>query len=809
MNLSLNWLKRYVDVDMPLDEVSSILTDIGLEVEGVEKVETIKGGLKGIVIGYVEECEKHPNADKLSLCKVNIGELEHKQIVCGAPNVAVGQKVLVATVGSTLHPEEGEPWKIKKGKIRGEVSEGMICAEDELGLGKDHDGIVVLPDDVPIGTHAADYYDVNDDHVFDIGLTPNRSDATSHLGVARDFAAYLKIHKNWSGSVKEPSVVDFNVEVDQPGLNVVVENEKACPRYTGVSLSNIKVAPSPKWMREHLNAIGVRPINNIVDITNFVLHEVGQPLHAFDLSKIGGKEIRVKNLPEGTSFMSLDEQERKLTASDLMICDGSDKPMCIAGVFGGMDSGVTENTTDIFLESAHFSAESIRRSSTHHLLRTDAAKVFEKGSDPNITLYALERAALLMQEHAGATITSSVVDVYPEEILPVEIVVTYDKVNRTIGTELAQDEIHNILRAMEMELKPVDDNTFIVKVPTDKADVLRDVDVIEEILRIYGFNNVPIPTQLKTAINHQDHPTERQIKNAIADMLSSAGFSEMMGMSLIESGYYGDDRKDLVYINNTSNIHLDIMRPDALISGLRSVAHNLNYQQGDLKLYEFGRYYRKVEEGFQETAFLSVFLTGADQQAGWNTEERPSDLFTIKGLVDRTLTRCGVQGYQVSQLGTDEGFSEGLHYFRGQKSIVKYGKLTKQTLKKLDIGTAVYYAEFQYDSLLRSAKKNTVQAAVISKYPSTERDLSLVLDEGVSFGDILGVAKKTEKKLIKDIRIFDVYKNEDQLGTGKKAYAVKFLLQDESKTLNDKEIDKVMKALIDNFQTKLGASIRS
>lgn len=813
MNLSLNWLKRYIDIDLPVDELSEILTDIGLEVEGMEKVETIPGGLKGVVVGHVVECDKHPNADKLSLTKVNVGELELLQVVCGAPNVAQGQKVLVATIGTTLYSAEGEPWKIKKGKIRGEESQGMICAEDELGLGKSHDGIMVLPEDVPVGTLAKDYYKVEDDYVFDIGLTPNRSDATSHLGVARDLAAYLKINKGTDTDVKEPAVTDFHVDIEGQPFQIEIENTTACPRYTGISLSNVKVGESPTWMQDLLRSIGVRPISNVVDITNFILHELGQPLHAFDAKKVTGQQVRIKNLPEGTTFVTLDEQERKLLATDLMICDGESKPMCIAGVFGGLSSGVTETTTDIFLESAHFEAGSIRKTSTKHLLRTDAAKIFEKGSDPNLTKYALKRAALLLKEHAGATITSEIVDEYPAEISPKEIVVNYDRVNKIIGTTLEQEEIHNILRAMNMELKPVDDNTMIVKVPTDKADVLREVDIVEEILRIYGFNKVPIPTQLKTAINYQNYPTKRQIQNGIASLLANNGFNEMMGLSLIESEKYYGEAKDLVYINNTSNIHLDIMRPDSLITGLKSVAHNINHQQTDVKLFEFGRYYNKLtneeqETSYKETEFLSLFISGSDQKNSWNTNESQTDFYVLKKWVEQVLTQTSIQGYQVKEV-EGENFNEGLEYHRGPNTIVKFGSVSRKVLKKVGLSNPVYYAEFNYKTVVRAAGKASLQVAEISKYPSTQRDLSLVIAKQVKFEDILKTAKSTEKKLIKEISLFDVYRNEEQLGEGKKAYAIKFLFQDLSKTLNDKEIDKVMNKLIDNFKTKLGAEIRS
>ena len=808
MNLSLNWLKRYLEFDLSLEKLSEILTAIGLEVEGLEKVESIKGGLNGLVVGEVVECGKHPNADKLSLTKVNIGEPELKQIVCGAPNVAAGQKVVVATIGTTLYDDKGEPWKIKKGKIRGELSEGMLCAEDELGLGKDHSGIIVLPAEVAVGTKASDYYELEDDQVFDIGLTPNRSDATSHLGVAKDLAAYLKINEAATTSVKDPDLGGFHIEIDKPGLAVVVECPEACPRYSGISLSGIKVGESPSWMQNLLKAIGVRPVNNVVDITNFILHEYGQPLHAFDAAKIKGDKIVVKKLTEGTPFLSLDEKERKLSAEDCMICDGEDNPMCIGGVFGGLHSGVTEETTDIFLEAAHFEAGHIRRSSTRHLLRTDAAKVFEKGSDPSITVTALKRAALLLSEHANATIASEIVDIYPEPIKPKEILVNFDKISKAVGTELTRDEICDILRAMEMELQPLDDRSMIVKVPTDKADVLREVDVIEEVLRIYGFNKVPIPAQLKTAITYQNYPTKRQIKNKLADYLADNGFNEMMGLSLIESGRYAVGSEDTqVFINNTSNIHLDIMRPDALVSGLKSVAHNLNYQQTDLRLFEFGKHYHKQEEGFEEQEFLSLFLTGKSAAVHWNTSVEQMDFYTMKKWVGKVLSKAGITTYQTKEL-EDGAFDYGLEYHRGPNTLVKYGALKSKFLKQAEINVPVYFAEMDLKALIKAAKKSKVKINEISKYPATERDLSLVLDERVSFEEVMAVTNKTDKKLIQEVALFDVYKNEEQLGAGKKAYAVKFKFQDLTKTLKDKEIEKVMTALQANFSSKLGAEVR-
>ena len=810
MNISLNWLKRYLHIDLPVEKISEMLTDIGLEVEGVEMVESIKGGLSGIVVGHVIECEQHPNADKLRLTKVNVGQDEPLQIVCGAPNVAAGQKVLVATIGTTLYGPDGEPWKIKKGKIRGEESHGMICAEDELGLGDDHDGIIVLPEDVAVGTLASSYYNLENDFVFDIGLTPNRSDATHHLGVARDLGAYLRINEDWKGSITDADITDFKVEENDTNsiIKVSVENEAACPRYSAIMLKDVKVMPSPDWMQTLLKSIGVRPINNIVDITNFVLHEMGQPLHAFDADKIAGKKILVKNLPEGTPFLSLDEQERKLNDYDLMICDGESNPLCIAGVFGGLNSGVTEETTTIFLESAHFTAGSVRKTSTSHLLRTDAAKVFEKGSDPSITVTALKRAAMLLKEYANATICSQIIDEYPVEITPKEIHLRYKHVNRLIGVEMQQEEIHNILRALNMELSPIDDNGIMVKVPTDKADVLREVDLIEEILRIYGFNKVEVPYQLKTAINAVQYPTKNHVKSTIANYLSANGFNEMMGLSLVESRIYTESDA-YVKINNTSNIHLDIMRPDALISGLQSVAHNINHQQLDLRLFEFGRSYQKQEEGFKEEEFLSLFMSGKAEPISWRTAgQREVEFFDIKTWVDKLLHRLNIIQYQTAE-SESEDFDYGMKYHRGPNTMVEFGKVSKQKLKIAGIDNQVFYALIDLKSIAKAAAKAKTVINDIPKFPGTDRDLAIIIDEKTKFEEIVSVVRKVDKKLIREIKLFDIYRNAEQIGEDKKSYAVRFIFQDESKTLKDKDVDKIMNNIIQQLGNKIGAQIRS
>jgi len=812
MKTSLSWLKRYVDIDLSINELSDILTTIGLEVEGVDEVELIKGGLKGVVIGEVKTCEKHPDADKLKVTTIDVGGEELLNVVCGAPNCAAGEKVLVATIGTTMYNGD-EPWKIKKGKIRGQVSEGMLCAEDELGLGNGHDGIILLPGDAKVGTPAAEFYNIQSDTVYDIGLTPNRSDATCHLGVAEDVCAYLKINHGYTKEVKEPDVSGFSVEYSSFPVEVEVEDKEACPRYSGVTLTEVKVGESPEWMQNHLKAIGVRPISNIVDITNFVLHELGQPLHAFDADKIAGKKVIVRKAKAGEKFLSLDEVERTLNEEDLMICDGDNTPMCIGGVFGGLNSGVTDGTTNIFLESAHFNAGAIRRTSTRHLLRTDAAKVYEKGSDPNNTIFALKRAAQLMVEYAGAKISSDIIDIYPSEIKPKEITLSYKKVNRLIGTNISPEEIHNILRAMDMEIKPIDEDQIIVNVPTNKADVLRDVDLIEEILRIYGFNKIPTPTKVSSTLSFTEFPSKRKIKETVADYLSAKGFNEMMGLSLIESKNYREilpiDEKEMVFINNTSNIHLDIMRPEMMVSGLLSVLHNHNRQQHDVRLYEYGKSYRKSEEDFDETEYLTVFMSGKRNAESWRTDSKPTiDFFDLKKSVNSIFNRLGINSYQMAD-AEDDRLTYGLKYHRGPSIMASFGEVQHEILTKLGIKSKVFYAEIPIKALVKAAKgvKSTVK--VISKFPSMRRDLALVVDKAVKFEEIQRIARKVDKKLLQEINLFDVYTNEEHVGKGKKSYAVSFVFEDVTKTLNDKDVDKVMKKMIGSYEHQLGATIRN
>lgn len=816
MNVSLNWLRQYIDLDYSPEKVGEMLTDIGLEVEGMEEVESIKGGLKGVVVGLVEACGKHPNADKLSLTRVNIGNGEPLQIVCGAPNVAKGQKVLVATVGTTLYMNNGEALKIKKGKIRGEVSQGMICAEDELSLGTDHSGIIVLPEDTQVGLPAAELYNIESDFVFEIGLTPNRSDATNHIGVARDLAAYLMTNEQQNGQIRLPDVSHFKPDHTDLPIAIEVPEPELCPRYAGLTIDNIKIDESPDWLKKRLNAIGVRPINNVVDITNFVLHELGQPLHAFDYDQIEGKKIIVKTLSEGTRFISLDEVERSLHSEDLMICNGKEEGMCIGGVFGGISSGVTDRTTKIFLESAHFNPKSIRRTSMRHNLRTDAAKVFEKGSDPNIVVYALKRAALLIRELSGGRIASEVYDLYPQPIERVKVTIRYARINTLIGEQISPATVKSILKALDMHIHEESDEALTIDIPTDKADVLREVDVIEEILRIYGFNKVPVPGAIRTAITVGSYPDATDVRNKLGEQLSANGFYEMMAVSLSESQYYKTylpnlfAEEELIFINNTSNVQLDIMRPHMLFSGLEAILRNQNRQISRVKLFELGKTYRydTQKKEIEENSHLTLFLSGEKAEESWHLPQvEQVDFYTLKAFVQLVLDKVGLSGFKMSTL-KDEVFSYGLSYDRGPSNVVVLGKVNSRLLKSFGIREEVYYADFNWDILMKNTQRYKLFVEELNKFPSTRRDLALVIDNSVKFDDIAAIANKVGKKLIKNINLFDVYENEQQLGKGKKSYAVSFVFEDVNKTLVDKEVDKVVNKLITEYEKRLGATIR-
>ncbi|MBK9735856.1 MAG: phenylalanine--tRNA ligase subunit beta [Saprospiraceae bacterium] len=813
MKLSHKWLKKYLKIAYTPEKIAEMLTIIGLEVEGIEKVESIKGGLKGVVVGEVVACEKHPDADKLSLTSVDIGTGELLPIVCGAPNVTKGQKVMVATIGTTIYPFEGEPWTIKKGKIRGEDSFGMICAEDELGLGHDHSGIIVLPDNVEVGLQAAAYYNLDNDYVYDIGLTPNRSDATSQLGVARDLLAYLRVNEQYTDELIDPDISGFVTQRVDRQIEVEIVSHDLCQRYTGITITNVEVKESPDWIKNLLSAIGVKPINNIVDITNFVLNELGQPLHAFDADKIDGKKIIVSTLPEGSEFVTLDGVVRKLSASDLMICDGNLKGLCMAGVYGGLGSGVTAETKNIFLESACFSPTSIRKASTRHNLRTDAAKIYEKGSDPNITEYALKRAASLIRQYAGGELNHQMIDVYTNPVFPIEVRLFYSHVNNLIGMQMAEDDVNTILQALEMEVTAFDEESVLVKIPTNKADVTREVDLIEEIVRIYGLNRVPVPAKIQSTISYTQKPDKHKSKEIISDYLSSTGSNEIMGLSLIESKHYIDsdlvNKDSLVYINNTSNIHLDIMRPDMLISGLLSVAYNLNRQQTNLSMFEFGKAYTRIETGYLENEFLTIFNVGKRNEESWLTDYKSDKSFyDIKNRVLAVLNRVGITAFQVTEITSDVRFSYGLRFHKGAEVIAELGEVKRSICQKMGIKTVVFYGEISFSALLKNIGKEKIHVSEISRFPSVRRDLALVVDKSVKFSDIEKIAKQTEKKLLNQISLFDVYENEQQLGEGKKSYAVSFLFENMEKTLTDKDIDPIMDQLIKQLENKTGALIR-
>ncbi len=801
-----------MDVEMSVSQLADLLTEIGLEVEGVETHEQVKGGMEGIVIGEVKTCDKHPNADRLSLTTVDVGREDHLQVVCGAPNVAAGQKVLVATVGTTLYDKEGNPWKIKKGKIRGEVSEGMICAADEVGLGDDHSGIMVLEPDTETGKLAKDHFELKEDTVFEIGLTPNRSDATSHIGVAKDLAAALKVNHGFKGEVKLPEIIDLPMSVNPEEVKVLVENSQACPRFSGILIRDLEIKPSPGWLVDCLSAIGVRPINNIVDVTNFVLHEMGQPLHAYDWSKVGGHEVRVKTLPEGSKFTTLDEQERSLTSNDLMICDGNDAGMCIAGVFGGQGSGVTADSTSIFLESAHFDSKWVRRSSTRHLLFTDAAKVFEKGSDPNICVYALRRAAALICELAGGRIASEVIDIYPEPVKPKEVRLSYQKLARLVGAEISPDEVKNILLALEMEILEGNEDVISVAVPTNKSDVTREADLIEEVLRIYGYNKVPVQAKMTFAVHSLPQPDAGSIRSRISDYLSSIGFHEMMSMSMVDNKYVGagiaNKEEELIRINNTSHIHLEIMRPNLMVSALEAVRHNQNHQQTRIRLFEFGKSYQVLDGHYTEADHLTISLYGwSDESWLLSGVSEEKEYYVLKQVSEHVLSLLGLDHWKIEMADSPE-FAAGVKYTIGRDCLAKLGVMHPDLCKKMDVKGPVFLVDFDWNKLLELARVDQVKVKPLGRFPSVRRDLALVLDKGVPYDDVLQSIKHAAGKTLEEVNLFDVYQAEKALGKGQKSYALSVTLRNTEKTFSDKEIEKIMHKILRRLEKDVHATLR-
>lgn len=816
MNISYNWLKTYIDIDLAPEKVSEILTDIGLEVGGIEETQSVKGGLEGLVIGEVLTCEKHPDADKLSKTTVNIGQAEPLPIVCGAPNVAAGQKVVVATVGTILYSGD-DSFTIKKSKIRGEVSMGMICAEDEIGMGSSHDGILVLPADVAVGTLAKDYFEVETDVCIEVDLTPNRVDGASHFGVARDLAAFLK-QQNPDIQVKMPSVDAFKPDNTNYTVDVTVENNEACPRYCGVTISDITVKESPKWLQTKLKAIGLSPINNVVDVTNYVLHELGQPLHAFDGAKITGDKVIVKTLADGTLFKTLDEAERELSDEDLMICN-AEGGMCIAGVFGGIESGVSSSTSKIFLESAYFHPVWVRKTAKRHTLSTDASFRFERGIDPNITVLALKRAALLIKEVAGGTISSDIIDIYPEPIANFDVSIKYSNVHRLIGKELPIETIKNIVTGLEMEITSETEEGLELSIPPYRVDVTREADVIEDILRIYGYNNIEMPDSVNSTISYSPKPDNHKLSNLIANQLTSTGFSEIMCNSLTKASYYeilkSYPASQSVELANPLSNDLGVMRQTLLFGGLESIQHNRNRRHSDLKLFEFGNCYyytpgasKNSVESYNEDQHLAIFMTGNKAAANWNTPEQSISFFDLKSQLENILAQLGLSFCDFNEEETTSDlFAEGLSLKIGDKTVINYGLVDAKVLKAFDIDLPVCFAEIKWEPILKKSSKKTITFSEISKFPGVKRDLALLLNGDVKFAQVKAIAQKTEKKLLKSVSLFDVFEDK-KLGAGKKSYAVSFILQDETKTLNDKQIDKIMKKFMMNFEKELGAQIR-
>ena len=819
MNISYNWLKQYININITPDELSKALTSIGLEVGGVDEVQTVKGGLEGLVIGEVLTCTNHENSDHLHVTTVNVGTEEALQIVCGAPNVAAGQKVVVATVGTKLYSGE-ESFTIKRSKIRGVESMGMICAEDEIGIGTSHDGIIVLPADAVVGTLAKDYYGIKSDFLLEVDITPNRVDAASHYGVARDLAAFFAL-KNPAIQLTKPSVEAFKVQNTNLTIPVTVENTEACPRYSAVTISGVKVTESPEWLKNALLVIGLRPINNIVDITNYVLHELGQPLHAFDADKIAGGEVRVKCMPEGTPFISLEGTERKLNAADLMICN-AEKPMCIGGVFGGLDSGVTETTQNVFLESAYFNPVSIRKTARRHGLNTDASFRFERGCDPTNTIYVLKRCALLIQEVAGGTISSEIVDIYPQEVKPFEVEITLQKINSLIGKEIGKENIETILGALEMKIVNRTEEGYTLHVPAYRVDVQRDVDVIEDILRIYGYNNIEIGEKLMSNLSYSSKPDSHKLQNLIAEQLTAQGFNEILNNSLTKGGYYTDltsfPAAHSVKIINALSSDLNVMRQTLLFGGLENIAYNVNRRNADLKFYEFGNcYYYNADnkkEGetlaaYDEDFHLAMWLTGNKQAQSWTMAEQKASIYELKAYIENIFRRLG---FNLRKLVTgeyaDDLLSEALTVYsaRGNKLAV-YGFVHPKIRKVMDIDQEVFYADLNWNAILSELGKHKVQYAEISKFPEVKRDLALLIDKNVTFAEIEKIAYETERKLLKKVTLFDVYEGKN-LETGKKSYAVSFILQDETKTLTDSQIEGIIKKMLGNFENKLGAKLR-
>ncbi len=822
MNISYNWLKRYLDTDLSAEKIADILTDIGLEVEGFEKIETIKGGLQGVVVGRVVTCTDHPDSDHLHVTTVDVGSGDPLQIVCGAPNCRAGLKVLCATIGSVLYPNGGdEEFKIKRSKIRGVESLGMLCAEDELGIGASHDGIVELPEDAPVGMTAKEFLHIQDDYLIAIGLTPNRIDAASHIGVARDLAAYLTSHGH-PVKVKWPDVEGFAVDNHNLEVKIRVENPEAAPRYTGVTVTGCKIGPSPEWMQNCLRAAGINPKNNLVDITNFVLFELGQPLHAFDADKIEGREVVVRTCAEGTPFVTLDGVERKLSDKDLMICSAV-RPMCIAGVFGGLDSGISDSTVNVFIESAYFNPVWVRKTAKRFGLNTDSSFRFERGVDPNIQVYAAKRAALLMKELAGGTISSDITDVCARPAEDFVFDASLPRINALIGKEIPESVIRTILGALEVKiLGEKDGGVWTVAVPPYRVDVQREADLAEDILRIYGYNNVEIPARVRSTLSYAPKPDRNKLVNLAADFLTANGFTEIMSNSLTRAAYYEGltsyPAEHCVRIINPLSADLNVMRQTLLFNMLEAVALNANRKNGDLKLYEFGNCYfydeaKRLEENhlaaYSEEYRLAIAVTGVAVPQSWNEKPLKASFFTLRAIAEKLLRRFGIDIYALkTETLQSDLFSEGLSMELNGKQLLQIGSVAAKIRRELDVKQEVYFLEMNFDALMKSTKKHRITAEELSKFPEVKRDLALLVDKQVTFSALRDVAFAAERKLLKSVSLFDVYEG-DKLPAGKKSYALSFILEDKSRTLDEKSIERVMSNLTRQFEQHCGAQVRS
>ena len=810
MKISYSWLKEFLKIDLEVEKVGSILTDLGLEVEGIETFETVKGSLKGVVVGEVMSCVQHPNADRLKITNVDLGNGDPVQIVCGAPNVATGQKVPVATIGTKLYAEGGESFTIKKGKIRGEASFGMICAEDELGLGIGHDGILVLDTEVENGTPAANLFDIKTDHIFEIGLTPNRADAMSHLGVARDLHAGLLQQDGIKKKLITPPVSNFHIDERTFKMKVEVADDALVPRYAGIVITDLKVGESPKWLREKLQSIGLKPINNIVDISNYILHDLGQPLHAFDADKINGNKVVVRNLPRGTKFTTLDGVERELHEDDIMICDGENNPMCIGGVFGGEETGVTESTTAIFLESAYFNPVSIRKTAKRHGLNTDASFRFERGTDPESVVFALKRAAILISEIADGTVVSDIIDIYRNKIEDFQVHLSYNRIHKLIGEEIPTETIKNILASLDIKINNQTKSGLGLTIPSYRVDVTREADIVEEILRVYGYNNVAIPQKLITSIKNVKGIANNKIENIAANFLISQGFFETMANSLTKPDYVskymaGQESKNVTMLNALSS-DLSVMRQSMLFGGLESVSYNINRRNNNLKFFEFGSTYQCNDERYQEPKHLSLLVSGNIQRSNWNVINQTTDFFYLKGVLTTLLERLGIDKLRSKALDGDI-FTEVISLQTGKLKLIEFGSVSKKILKDFGIKQEVFYADINWGNVLKKVGKNVIKVSDMPKYPEVKRDLALLIDNDVKFIDLYNTAFQTERKLLKEVDLFDVYTG-DKLPEGRKSYALSFVLQDENKTLNDKQIDKIMDKLQQTFIKQFSAEIR-